>query len=124
MHNLARIRIALGEHADARRLIEECLEVTARVGYREVLAYTVEMVAELVFAAGDAERALRLLAVAESLFAQTGARMQGDELTSYERLVADVRERLGDDAVETARALADRVLPDVARAEALAALSP
>src|SRR5581483_9910470 len=70
VHNLARIRFALGEHDEACRLTTECFEIAGRVGYREVTAYAVEMVAELAFAAGEIERALRLLTLCESLFGQ------------------------------------------------------
>ena len=123
VHNLARIRLALGDRDEAQRLIAECFDIAQRVGFREVVAYAVEMVAELAFATGRVEETLRLLAAAESLFAQTGARMQGDELASYERVLAAVRDELGDDAVDAARAQADGVTPEAAHVEALAALS-
>ena len=122
VHNLARIRFALGDYDGACRLAAECFEIAARVGYREVTAYAVEMVAELAFADGDFERALRLLAVCESLFGQIGALMQGEEQQGYERTLAAVRERLGDDALAAARSAAAGTTVDDARAEALSAL--
>jgi len=123
VHNLARIRLALGDRDEARRLIAECFDLAQRVGFREVIAYGVEMVAELALAAGDLERALRMLALSESLFAQIGTQMQGEEQQDYERTLADVRGRLGDDALAAARAAAAGAPVDVARREALATLA-
>ena len=57
-------------------------------------------VAELALVASELEQSAILCGASSGLFAEIGVEMLGEERAAYERVVADLRERLGDDQVE------------------------
>jgi tetratricopeptide (TPR) repeat protein len=99
LYNLARAAKDVGEDARARCLLAESLELARRLGYREVTAYCLEGAAELALADGDPERAARLLSASDALFAGIGAKLQGPESETRARVLAELRERLGDEVL-------------------------
>ncbi len=95
MHNLARVKLALGRLDEARQLEAEALGAAARLGYREVIAYGLGTMAELVLAGGDAELAARQIGHGDAIFAELGIARFGEEAAAWEATVAALAERLG-----------------------------
>ena len=95
MHNLARVKLALGRLDEARRLEADALDAAARLGYREVIAYGLGTMAELVLAGGDAELAARQIGHGDAIFTELGIARFGEEAAAWEATVAALAERLG-----------------------------
>jgi predicted ATPase/DNA-binding SARP family transcriptional activator len=118
--NLARTSISLGQHAQARELARESLQLALQLQYREVIAYALGAAAELALVGAELERSAILCGASSGLFAEIGVEMLREERAAYERVVADLRERLGGDQVEdllrrgSALSLADAVAEGVA----------
>jgi predicted ATPase/DNA-binding SARP family transcriptional activator len=100
LHNLSRSRLALDELAAARALLAEAFELADQVGYREVTAYSLETSAELAFAAGEHQRAARLLGASGELFELIGIELRGTERDGYERTLAAAVDSLGAEQLE------------------------
>lgn len=120
LYNLARTQLLVGAIDDARKLIGECLEFAVQLGYRELIAFTLEGVAEIALADGDAERSARLLAAAEATFGEIGVPMDGEERDGFERTTAALRELIGDDRLDELAQLGRTASPDETIAEAFA----
>ena len=99
LHNLARSRLALGELDAARANLDETFAVAERLGYRELIAYSLESAGELAFADDDRQRAIRLLGASAALFDAIGVELSGAERAGYDRILAVVTESLGEDRV-------------------------
>ena len=93
--NLARTRISLGQHALARELVRESLQLALQMQYREVIGYALAAAAELAFVDSEFERAAVLCGASSALFAEIGVAMLGEERDAFERVLSDLRERLG-----------------------------
>ena len=100
LHNLARSRLALGELEEARANLAETFEVAERLGYRELIAYSLETAGELAYSQDDRERAVRLLGASVELFDAIGVEMSGAERAGYERILESVTAALGRDRVD------------------------
>ena len=120
LHN-GRTSTALGDREGARRHLERSLRLASSIGYREVVAYGLESVAELAALEADDPRALRYLLASEAAFAELGTTVLGEEADGAERLLERLTESLGADAVAQGRAAADDV--EAVLADALAYLA-
>jgi tetratricopeptide (TPR) repeat protein len=109
LQNLGRVALHEQRLTDALELLQESLEVSRELGYREMIAYGLEGWAELDAALGHDERAARMLGAADALFEELGVALQKDDRETYDRVVEELRERLGEDALGAAR-LAGRTL--------------
>jgi tetratricopeptide (TPR) repeat protein len=63
-----------GEYAEARDPLERSLEIAQRFDYREAAAYSLSGLARVAAGEGDLERAENLLAAADALFDEVGAK--------------------------------------------------
>jgi predicted ATPase/DNA-binding SARP family transcriptional activator len=104
VYNLARVKLALGRRADARALADAALEDALRLGYREVIAYALGLIAELALGDGEHELAARLLGRSDALFAELGVVRYGQDAAAYDRVVAALRELLGTERLQELRA--------------------
>src|SRR5262249_17543051 len=118
-HNLARSHSNAGEHARARESLAEAFEIAERIGYREVIAYSLETAGELAFAAGDSRRSARLLGSAEQLFDAIGVELGAGERKGYEGTLAEPEAALGPDEVAAELAAGRALDQPAAVAEAL-----
>jgi predicted ATPase/DNA-binding CsgD family transcriptional regulator len=110
----------LHDHAAARALHEESLSLSIELGDRLVTTISLEGLARTAAATGQLEAAANLLGAADALRDTTGATRSAYWQALYERLVADTRPRLGDDAFEKAWEAGRTMTPE----QAPAALPP
>jgi tetratricopeptide (TPR) repeat protein len=119
LQNLGRVALHEQRLTDAVALLQESLELSRELGYREMIAYGLEGSAELDTALGHDERAALLLGAADALFEELGVALQDDDRETYERVVEELRARLGSDAFDAARAVGRGLRMEEAIGEAL-----
>jgi predicted ATPase/class 3 adenylate cyclase/Tfp pilus assembly protein PilF len=125
LYNLGRLALYEGKTEEALGLHRQSLCIRQELGDRNCIAASLEAFAALAAgapttgAAGQPDRAARLLGAAETLRATIVQRRFPDEQREYERQVTSVRERLGDDAFDTAYAAGQAMSLDEAIAFAL-----
>lgn len=113
LYNLFQVELARGEHARARRHLEEGLRLSTETGDQANLAYLLDALATIEAAEGIVSRVPLLLGAAQGIRETIGSRGYGyyrpdpDVLAAAE---AAARQRLGtdryDDALDAGRALA------------------
>jgi DNA-binding CsgD family transcriptional regulator len=116
LYNLGDIALSRGEPARAAILRQEWLSLDWDA---PGLRWCIEGMVSVAVAAGEAERATRLLGAAEAHRVRLGVALYPRQVPEYERNVADARDALGEAAFATAWAEGRRLSADEARAEAL-----
>ncbi|HEU5477642.1 MAG TPA: BTAD domain-containing putative transcriptional regulator [Gaiellaceae bacterium] len=119
LHNLGRSELALGRSAEGMEALRESLAIARRLGYRELIAYSLGGFAEVAMIEDDPARAATLLGASERLFSEIGRVPDPDEAEVQVRIAGYVVERLGPEHAGELRtegsALAlDELLEDVA----------
>ena len=98
----ADIYAELGEVETAAAQIEESLTLFVEIGDRWFWGWSLESAAYLAAAGGDAERAARLFGAADAVWTAIGAPLPAKLRGQHDRVLAEVRGRLGEDRFETA----------------------
>lgn len=104
---LAMVHLAQGKPAEALTLLVEGLLAARDLGDKSVVGYTLASLAESAWTAGQATEAATLLGAAEAMRRTLGleaAPSQPAYAARYRRLLRGVRETLGKDAFDQARA--------------------
>jgi predicted ATPase/DNA-binding CsgD family transcriptional regulator len=112
--------LGLHEHAAARTLYEESLSLSIELGDRWVSTISLEGLARTAAATRQPEAAAKLLGAADALRDATGATRSAYWRGLHERLVAETRPRLGDDAFQRAWEAGRTLTPE----QAVAILPP
>ncbi|PYU91223.1 MAG: hypothetical protein DMG25_15215, partial [Acidobacteria bacterium] len=86
-----------GNLAAAAELLTQSLSVYGRLNAKRNLAYCFLGLGNVAAAEGEAERAARLIAVAEKLFDEAGVALDPDYRTDYEHSKRLAQASLGDD---------------------------
>jgi predicted ATPase/DNA-binding XRE family transcriptional regulator/Tfp pilus assembly protein PilF len=108
LYNLAQIAQARGNHDLAARRFEEGVAVSEEMGDRANLGYFLEGLAVVAGVQGDVERSARLFGAAEGLLQAVEAPVYDyyePNRSFYQRTVASVRAKLGEEDFEEARDL-------------------
>jgi ATP/maltotriose-dependent transcriptional regulator MalT len=104
----------LHDHAAARTLYEESLSLSIELGDRWVTTISLEGLARTAAATGQLETAASLLGAADALREATGATRSAYWQPLYERLVAETRPRLGEEAFQRAWEAGHAMTPEQA----------
>lgn len=107
LYNLAQIALSRGDHDRAAPLFEEAVTLSEQIGDRSNAAYCLEGLAVVAGAWGQAERSGRLIGAAEGLHEAVGVPVYvyyEPHRPIYERAMAAVRSRLGEEGFKEARA--------------------
>jgi len=97
LHNLGRAALNEGLRDEAGRRLGESLELGVRLGYKEVIGYCLEGVGELAAVVGDERSAARLLGAGIAMLEGLGIPIGPEERGGYERAVAQLKLRLGEE---------------------------
>ena len=100
--NLAMARLAAGDVAAARAVIDRVLELRHAVGITYAADDTLEILARIEHADGEHERAIALLAAADIIRNRLNTPLWPPEVERHERLLAELRAAVGDEAFEAA----------------------
>jgi predicted ATPase/DNA-binding SARP family transcriptional activator len=119
--NLARARLLCSRPA-ARGTAAEALVLAHRLGYRELIGYTIELAAEIAFADGLLERAARLAGCSDALLEAIGIKRMGIEADAHARLARGLRDGFGVESLRAAETAGAALPVDDAVAEARAVL--
>jgi predicted ATPase len=103
-HNLAMARLAAGDVAAARGVIDRVLEQRRSDGITFAGDDALDVLARIEHAEGEHQRAIALLAAADALRKRSDVPLWPPALERHEQLLADLRATVGDDAFETAYA--------------------
>jgi predicted ATPase/DNA-binding CsgD family transcriptional regulator len=114
----------LHNHVAARPPYEESLGLSIELGDRLMTTISLEGLARTAAATGQLEAAANLLGAADALRDTTGATRAAYWQALYERLVADTRPGLGDDAFEEAWEAGRTMTPEQATAALLPLPTP
>jgi tetratricopeptide (TPR) repeat protein len=96
LHNLGCIAQAIGDHVKARELLCESLHIRRQLGLLRGYAYSFEQLAQINEIEERYERAVQLLAVAETLRVRIGAPLERIEQKENEDALTRLRAQLGD----------------------------
>jgi predicted ATPase/DNA-binding SARP family transcriptional activator len=109
-------RIALGEGRldEAARRLHESLTLAREVGYRDVSAYCLLAIAELMLRRGDANLAARLGGAADAILESIGITRQSDDEAARDGLQTGVEQALGADSARAAWEDGRTAPPDLA----------
>jgi len=121
---LAKVEARQGNSAAAQAHYEESLVIARDVGKREIIATDLEGLADIVAAQGEPVWAARLWGTAESLRAAIGVPLPPVERAEYERSVAAVRTRLGENTFATRWAEGRSMTPEQALTQGGARVVP
>ncbi len=102
--NLGAVATSQGDYDVARCFLEEGLAIREAIQYKRGLALSLEAFAQLASAQGQPERAAQLLGAAEALREATGSPLPPAARVMLDRLLATLREALGETAWDNARA--------------------
>jgi predicted ATPase/DNA-binding CsgD family transcriptional regulator len=116
--------VCLHDNDAARAQYEESLGLSIELGDRFVTTISLEGLARTAAATGELEEAANLLGAADALRDTTGATRSAYWRPLYERLVADMRSRLGDDAFKRGWEAGHTMTPEQAAAALLPLLAP
>jgi tetratricopeptide (TPR) repeat protein len=119
--NLGAITVARGDAAEACTVYRESRELLQRFGTLYLKAELLEDLAEMLVALERFEQAVRTLGSAESFRVAIGAPLATWWRARHERMLAVLRERLGEEAFGSAWSEGLRLPADEAAAEALLA---
>jgi non-specific serine/threonine protein kinase len=107
LYNLAQVALSRGDHDGAAAHFEEGVTLSDQIGDRANVAYCLEGLAVVTGARGQAERSACLVGAAEGLHEAVGVPVYvyyEPHRSLYERTLAAVRSRLGEESFEAARA--------------------
>jgi len=99
LHNFGRTQIKRGRVEHARELLDEAMEVGLELGYKEVIAYSLQGYAELALDA-DPEQAARYCGASLAILDEIGIALSGDEEVDYRRTYERLVAALGEERVE------------------------
>jgi predicted ATPase len=97
LNNIAYATLYEGRYREALEPLQESLQLAFELEDRDGIAYRLEALAVVAAAENEPERAARLLGGANALFGVIGAELEPAEQRMHERILSDVRNRLGDD---------------------------
>jgi len=117
--NLGAIAVAKGDTAGARVAYQESRELLQRFGTLYLKAELLQDLAEMLTALERSEAAVRTLGSAETLRVAIGSPLAGWRRATHERMLVDLRERLGEEAFRSAWSAGARIPADDAASEAL-----
>ena len=120
LNNLGQLAIARGDLGQARSMIRESLLANRESGDRRRLGFNLSVLAGLVAAEGEPERAIRLDAAGRAALETIGARLAPAMRARYDEHLAPAREALGANGVAVAEAAGRAMSLDQAVDEALA----
>jgi tetratricopeptide (TPR) repeat protein len=98
LHGLADLDRTQGDHDAARRLVHESLAISRDIGFSIGMISGLETAAALLMAADDAKAGLRAAAGAEAARISTGQRRSAEDTSEFERVVAELRATVGEEA--------------------------
>jgi hypothetical protein len=93
-----------GRHEAAAAWFERALAAARELGYREMIAYCLKGIGEVLAAQGTVQQAARLLGASDRLFLELGAHVESSEQATYAVTVEQLKDALGDDAYRSAYA--------------------
>ena len=93
-----------GDNDGAREWLRRCLSLAVELKYTELMAYALGVAVRLSVAEREFERAARLAGVTDGLLEDAGVPLQTSEQAKFEAAKTAARDRLGDDAYESAHA--------------------
>ncbi len=96
VQNLGNVAYQLGDYAQARALYCEGLQIRYELGLQRGYAYSFEFIADVEEIENHYERAVQLLAAAETLRIRLGAPIEQIEVKENEAALARLRAQLGD----------------------------
>ena len=102
---LGSVAIARGASAQARERFMQSLRLSAEIGFPECVAYCLSGLGDVAVSEEDAARGATLLAAAEAILDEIGARMLAVELRLHEAAVDAARSQLGEEAFGATRAV-------------------
>jgi hypothetical protein len=115
---------AQGDDGRAAARLSEGLRLSHAIGAADLVAWSLESLAGLAAARGQARRAARLGGAAAALRQEKGAPLPPAERSTHERAVHTVRTALGDEAFATAWAEGQALPREQAVAYALETSAP
>ena len=98
LHGLADLDRTQGHHAASRRRIHESLTISRDIGFSIGMISGLETAAALLAGTIEAPVGLRVAASAAAARATTGQKRSVEDTSEFERVVADLRATVGDDA--------------------------
>ena len=98
LHGLADLDRTQGDADASRRRIQESLTISRDVGFSIGMIAGLETAAALLVGTADAPAGLRSAAAAATARDATGQRRSAEDTSEFERVVADLRADVGDDA--------------------------
>jgi predicted ATPase/DNA-binding SARP family transcriptional activator len=96
LQNLGEIAIELKDYARAKDMLHESLRIRRNLGLRRGYAFSFEGLAHLAEQENQVARAIQLFAAAQALRLLIGAPLDAYVLEQYERMLVNLRARLGD----------------------------
>jgi hypothetical protein len=111
MFNLGVIALLTGRHDEAQGLFERGLGDSRELGFPSGIAYSLEGLAAVHAARGEAQRAAEVLGAAHVAAARSGAYLEPFERELHDRTVATARGVLGDAAFDAAFAAGTGEVP-------------
>jgi predicted ATPase/DNA-binding SARP family transcriptional activator len=114
LFTLGRISLGEGRLDEAARRLHESLTLAREVGYRDVSAYCLLAIAELMLRSGDANLAGRLGGAADAILESIGITRQSDDEAARHGLLTGVEQALGADAARAAWEDGRTAPPDLA----------
>ena len=112
-----------GKYEEAEHFFREALALRLKLDDRYGMANQLTELAFVAAASGEAERAARLDGAAAALRQVTGAKITEAHRAAYDRLIADVRETLGQEQFEAVWSASQPQTPEQAVATARAVIS-
>jgi predicted ATPase len=100
--DLAELRIVQGRFDDAREALDIAFAAHEAVRFYDGLSYGLEAAARIASAAGRGEDAVRLLGAADRLRSEASIPIWGPRLARFEALKNSLRDRLGEEAFDSA----------------------
>jgi predicted ATPase len=100
--NLSESERKLGDYASARRHLEESFALARRLGIREVEVESLYGLAAVATSAGEHQKAAVLLGAAQREGEEFGHVLEGYDQGVYDQTMAELKEHLGDSALERA----------------------
>ncbi|MCL1598240.1 MAG: hypothetical protein M3094_03585, partial [Actinomycetia bacterium] len=118
---LARLALRRGDALEARSILSECVHVARQRDERIVLVLALQVGADLAYAEADADRAVKLFGAADRHLRAIPHIIPPSVSEGYDCALADLRETLGDAALEAAWTAGRAMTLDDALAVALGA---
>jgi len=102
-HNVGRGHLFLGQLEEARAALSESFAVAHELGFRQVMAYCLSGLAELLMREGDAEHAIQALGASQHTFAEIGAALDPDGAKTWGEITEFASAELGAERAEELR---------------------